>query len=95
MLKIRLSKTAENDLENIWRYTLVNWSENQAQKYISLIEQGLHLLLDNPFLGKLRPDIKAWYRAFQIEKHLVFYLVSDNYIDVLAIPHIRMDVKII
>lgn len=93
MLKIRLPATAENDLEKIWLYTLAEWGGNQAQQYISFIEQGLHLPLDNPHLGKLRPDIKEGYRALQVEKHLIFYLVSDMYIDVLAIPHICMDVK--
>lgn len=93
MLKIRLALTAENDLENIWNYTITEWSEQQTDKYLSLIEQGFSQLLDNPYLGKARPDIKKGYRALQVQKHLIFYRVGAEYIDILGVPHIRMDAK--
>jgi len=93
MLKIRLAHTAERDLELIWIYTMVEWSEEQANKYVGLIEQGFSQLLDNPYLGKARPDIKTGYRALQVKKHLIFYRVGTEYIDILGVPHIRMDTK--
>jgi toxin ParE1/3/4 len=93
MLKIRLALTAENDLENIWIYTITEWSEEQADKYLGLIEQGFSQLLDNPYLGKSRQDIKKGYRALQVQKHLIFYRVGTEYIDILGVPHIRMDAK--
>jgi toxin ParE1/3/4 len=57
MLKLRYSFKAENDLEQIWRYTLSEWGLEQAEKYMALIEKGMHLLLENPYLGKARPDV--------------------------------------
>ncbi len=93
MHKIRLARTAENDLEEIWLYTVSQWSLEQADKYTALIEKSMRLLLENPYLGKPRPDVKKGYRALHVEKHLIFYRVSDEYIDVLGIPHIRMDAK--
>jgi toxin ParE1/3/4 len=93
MLKIRLSETAESDLEAIWRYTFSTWGLNQAQKYIGLIEHSLHLLLDNPDLGQARPDIKEGYRSLPVEKHLIFYQIGERYIDIVAIVHVRMDLK--
>ncbi len=58
-----------------------------------MIEQSLHLLLDNPYLGQARPEIKQSYRSLQVEKHLIFYQISEIYIDILAIVHVRMDLK--
>jgi plasmid stabilization system protein ParE len=58
MPKIRLALTAERDLENIRIYTLTEWGEEQASKYVGMIEQGFSQLLDNPYIGKARPDIK-------------------------------------
>ena len=58
-----------------------------------LIEKGFSQLLENPFIGKARPDIKKEYRALQVKKHLIFYRVGTDSIDVLGIPHIRMDAK--
>ena len=34
MLKIRLAQTAQNDLEGIWIYTISEWGEDQAEKYV-------------------------------------------------------------
>lgn len=93
MHKIRLSKAAEHDLENIWDYTLSTWGEAQATLYLAQIEKGFLELLDNPYIGKARPDIKNGYRALLIEKHIVFYVITDAYIDILGIPHARMDIK--
>lgn len=86
MRKIRLSLTAEHDLETIWRYTVSEWGLEQ-------IEKGTQLLLDNPYIGQARPEVKAGYRALPVEKHLIFYTVSGDYTDVLGIPHERMDAK--
>lgn len=93
MLKIRLALAAENDLEAIWIYTMTEWSEEQADRYLGQIAQGFSQLLDNPYAGKARPDIKKGYRALQVQKHLIFYRVDDEYIDILGVPHMRMDAK--
>jgi len=92
MPRIRLSLTAEHDLEAIWRYTVSEWGPEQAEKYLALMK-GAHLLLDNSYIGQARPDAKAGYRVLPVEKHLIFYRVSEEYIDVLGIPHERMDAK--
>lgn len=91
MLKIRLTQTAEQQLEDIWIYTLSEWGEAQAGQYVSMIEQGIMQLLDNPYIGKARPEIKKDLRSLQIQKHLIFYCVGTEYIDIIGILHSRMD----
>jgi toxin ParE1/3/4 len=49
-------------------------------------------LLDNPYLGKSRDDIKAGYRSLLVEKHLVFYRLADEQLEIMRILHYRMDV---
>lgn len=93
MPKIRLTQTAQRDLENIGIYTITEWGEEQANNYIGLIEQGFSQLLDNPSIGKARPDIKKGYRVLQVQKHLIFYRVGTEYIDIIGVPHVRMDAK--
>jgi len=91
VLKIRLTQAAEQQLEDIWFYTLNEWGEVQAVQYVSMIEQGISQLLDNPYIGKARPEIKKDLRSLQIQKHLVFYRVSTECIDIIGILHSRMD----
>jgi toxin ParE1/3/4 len=65
--------------------------EAQASQYVSMIEQGIMQLLDNPYIGKARPEIKKDLRTLQIQKHLIFYRVDTEYIDIIGILHSRMD----
>ena len=91
MLKIRLTQAAEQQLEDIWFYTLSEWSEVQASQYVSMIEQGIMQLLDNPYIGIARPEIRKDLRSLQTQKHLIFYRVGTEYIDIIGILHSRMD----
>jgi Plasmid stabilization system protein len=75
VLKIRLTQTAEQQLEDIWFYTLSEWGEVQANQYVSMIEQGITQLLNTPILAK--PDLKS--KGFEIAtntKTLDFFIVS-------------------
>jgi toxin ParE1/3/4 len=93
MARIRLARTAQTDLEDIWHYTVSTWGREQAERYIALIEKAFHRLLENPYSGKARPDVHKGYRALPVEKHVIFYTVSTDSIDVLGIPHERMDAR--
>ncbi|MGH8551388.1 MAG: type II toxin-antitoxin system RelE/ParE family toxin [Methylococcales bacterium] len=93
MLKIRLTRMAENDLEEIWYYTLSEWGEEQANQYAAFIEEGFHMIGKNPHIGQERSDVKKGYRALQVKKHLIFYRIGTGYLEVLGVPHIRMDTK--
>ena len=42
-------------------------------------------------LGKPRPDVKSGYRAFQAGKHMIFYRVGQEFLDIIGILQIRMD----
>ena len=92
MLKIRFSHTAEQQLEEIWIYTLSEWSENQANRYVSEIEDAFKCLLDNPLIGKARPEIDIGLRSFAVQKHIVYYRVCETFIEIIGILHCHMDV---
>lgn len=92
MMKLRLSHIAEQQLEDIWFYTLSEWGENQAIDYVGKLEQGIRQLLEHPYLGKARPEIQQELRGLPIQKHLIFYRVSDEFVDIIGILHSRVDV---
>ncbi len=49
MPEYRISRLAQNDLEDIWEYTIHEWSIEQAEKYIG----GLLLYFDNLDKGSI------------------------------------------
>ena len=49
-------------------------------------------LSENPLIGKPRTDIKPGYYSFPEGRHVIFYTLTSYGIDVIGIPHQRMDV---
>jgi toxin ParE1/3/4 len=88
----RLTPAAKSDLLEIWNYTVETWGEKQAEKYLLDIEVKLDQLSANPKLGRQRPEISPDYYSFPARKHIIFYLHSGNYIDIIGILHGRMDI---
>jgi|TARA_B110000238_G_C16123711_1_gene438257 toxin ParE1/3/4 len=50
-------------------------------------------LAQYPDFGKQRSNIYNGARSFPVEKHIVFYQINDNGIDVARILHQRMDLS--
>ena len=87
-----LTPRAKEDLHNIWRYTASTWGETQADLYITSLYKCFAWLAEHRFSGKQRTDICKGYYCFPQGSHLVFYLVRDNEIDVIGVPHQEMDI---
>ena len=83
---------ARTDLEQIWLFTFEEWGLEQADKYLNSLFSGFELLSRNPYTGKDREDIKNGYYCFPEGMHLVFYIMTECGIDIIAIPHQNMDV---
>jgi toxin ParE1/3/4 len=87
----RFSPLAEIDLEEIWRYTLRNWSLEQADRYHGQIMAAIEDLAAGVKIG--RPvSVRAGYFKHPVGSHFVFYRQSDSSLNVIRILHQRMDV---
>lgn len=91
MPSYRLTPLAEEDLFNIISSTIESWGSAQAKVYAQIIDSALLKLAQYPDFGRERSDIYNGAKSFPIEKHIVFYQISDNGIDVARILHQRMD----
>lgn len=87
-----IREQAQNDLEEIWLYTFNEWGVIQADKYIQQILSRFKWISKNPTLGKARDDVKHGYFAFPEGMHVVFYMISNNHIEIIGTPHRSMDV---
>jgi toxin ParE1/3/4 len=55
----KLTKKAVDDLTKIWNYTVEKWSEEQADKYYSLLLDSCKTIANNPELGKSYFEIET------------------------------------
>ena len=94
-MKIRLSKKALKDIDDIWLYTVENWSVEQADRYYNSIFDELEFLSKNPLSGKDIGQIRKNYRCSRVQSHLIFYRITTakNEIDIIRVLHQRMDIE--
>jgi toxin ParE1/3/4 len=88
----RVTPRAEDDLKNIGRHTERQWGKRQRNTYLKALEKRFGWLAENPQLGKHRMDVAEGYYSFPEGAHVVFYLIGDEGIDIIGIPHKEMDI---
>jgi toxin ParE1/3/4 len=91
----KISVKANEDLENIWLYTLETWSVAQAHYYVDLILDEIECLANNPTIGKDYGHIRKGYRYAKVKSHLIFYRIAETSsgIEVIRVLHQRMDIE--
>ena len=89
---LRLTPRAAQDLRAIAGYTQDTWGKKQRDTYLRAMDRRFAWLADNPALGRPRPDVREGYHSYAQGSHVIFYLIRDGGIDIIGIPHQRMDV---
>lgn len=90
--KFRLTPRAAADLDAIAEYTIETWGPAQMEEYLRSMNSRFEWLARNPLAGRDRNDVHPGYRSFLEGSHIIFYVVSDEYVDIIGIPHKSMDI---
>ena len=95
---VRLRQLAASDVEGAREYYLREAGEQTALDFIDAVERAVKRIRRSPQVGSLRfayelaiPDLRAW--PMQRFPYVVFYVVTDDEIDVWRILHTRRDVQ--
>ena len=86
----RLTPEAQADLNEIRRYTLQEWGNAQARKYITGLRKTMNLLAEAPSLGKLRPEVGINVLSFPHVSHVVYYIVHEQQVVIFGVLHKTM-----
>ncbi|MCL1080128.1 type II toxin-antitoxin system RelE/ParE family toxin [Parashewanella spongiae] len=90
-LNLVLSPIAKVDIQDIYRYGLLNWGSKVATVYIDTLKSHLYSLTEQPFMGVERSILLPNIRSFPSEKHMIFYRVESEKIEIIRILHERQD----
>ena len=85
-----LSEAAARDIEAILDQSLLDFGPLQAEKYHESLKHCLELPGEHPGMGTTAENVRAGYRRFPHESHVVFYRVSQRGILVVRVLHKRM-----
>jgi toxin ParE1/3/4 len=86
----RLSALAEQDLEEIWSYVAEDASPATADRLIDAIVDRFELLVEQPRMGRLRPEFGGGVRSFTVENHVIYYR-HDGDVLIARVLHGRRD----
>lgn len=88
--RLKVTRAARRDLVEIGRYTLREWGEAQCRSYLTQLDDRLRLLAAAPTSGRSCDDIKPGYWRYREGRHVVFYRLVGDTIEVVRILHERM-----
>lgn len=91
VLMYRLSEAAASDIDDILEQSVQDFGTSQTATYFNSLKHCLELLANNPAMGTAIDDIRAGYRCFQHESHIIFYTIEHTDIFIVRILHKRMD----
>ena len=82
-----LSPEADQDISEIFDYTVDEFGIDQAVSYVSQFDVLFEQLVDNSELGRKRLEIRAELRSITQESHVVFYRILKDRIRIVRVLH--------
>jgi toxin ParE1/3/4 len=92
MNRYRLSRRAEQDLEDIWFYIAQN-DQVAADLLIAKILDKFPMLAKFPDMGKKRDDFLEGLQSFPIKPYIIFYNRTSDRIEIVRILHQSRDIE--
>jgi toxin ParE1/3/4 len=78
-------------LEGIWKYTRGEWGLEQAERYTDLLTTAFRALAESPKSAPTCDHIRHGYRRRNVERHMIYFRITDYGIAVIRVLHERMD----
>jgi toxin ParE1/3/4 len=85
--KFLFTERAENDLEDIIDYTLIEWGSVQSHHYVDGLEELSQLLADNPSVGTSRDSLSKGVMSFSYRSHILYYIKQRHGITIVRVLH--------
>jgi len=94
MLKLSFTESAQADLLQAWLY-VAERNLAAADGLLETIERDASVLLDQPLMGRARPELGLLVRSWPTSTPYILYYVSEKAgVTVLRVLHHARDVQI-
>ena len=93
MTRLRLSRAAQHDLEDIQETGLLEFGIHATRNHMAGFERIFALLRERPLTGQDRPDFGAGIRSFSHRPHRLLYRVERGEILIVRILHGARDAR--
>jgi toxin ParE1/3/4 len=83
--KLRITKLADQDLNDLYSEGFTTWGEEQADRYYDGLQNRLDRICESPLMYPAVDDIREGYRRSVYEKHSIYFVIEDDVVEVRAI----------
>jgi toxin ParE1/3/4 len=87
----RVTPRAQQDLEDIWRYSAETWSLDQADAYFDSLIQTIDTLVAMPLLARERSEFAPPVRIHPTGRHLIIYRIEPDGLLIIRVLGGRQD----
>ena len=91
MRDVILRPNAEADLQETAEYTIETWGADQALSYIQDLRRAVESLATTALQNQLHGDVLPGLRRKRSGMHHIYYLVTEDTVDILAVIHVQRD----
>ena len=88
-----LSPEAIVDLQDIYDFTLDEWGEAQAEKYLNEIYSVFDRLTQHPNIGRLRAELSDGLRSTPVGAHVIYFMPWQDHLAIVRVLHGARDVE--
>jgi toxin ParE1/3/4 len=88
----RLSKEAEQDLEDLWVY-LAARNDIAGDRQVAKLLDRFPMLAKFPTMGVSRDRLLEGLRSFPVKPYIIFYILVPDGIEILRIIHQSRDIE--
>ena len=85
MANYRISNSAQDDLQRIWRWGLEQFGEAQADAYFNKLIERFEVLAAQPYLAPAIDDILTGYRRSVCGADSIYYRINHDFIEIMAV----------
>ena len=89
--RVRLSRAAKSDLDDIWDYVADESGIEQAGRLIDSITNKFALLGRHPRAGRRRDEIHAGVRSMPAGSYVIYYRWRKNAVEIAHVFHAMRD----
>ena len=91
MKTVLFSPLAQDDISDIWEYTVAQWGEKQAVTYTQNLRDDSEDLATGLAFSQA-VDIREGYSKYRSGEHFIYFKETETEITVIRILHKSMDV---
>lgn len=91
-VRMFLTERALQDLRNIESYSIEQWGQQTAEKYMARIEAALDCIAERPELLREEPEFAESLKFHRVQKHILVCDIQSDAIYLLTVLHTSMDI---